>query len=120
MLDALQLGWRPCAVGAELLRGQLPFLEDEVAARRRNAQTLREALAIALAVIMPPEIAGAEGCYHLLSLVMDPEFCPHDKPELLQRLQERGVDVFDYIPKPIHQPRPHQSRRLQRSTGVLA
>ena len=30
-VDALQLGWRPCAVGAELLRGQLPYLEEEVA-----------------------------------------------------------------------------------------
>ena len=28
---------------------------------------------------------------------MDPEHCPYSKPDLLTRLQERGVDVFDYM-----------------------
>lgn len=101
LLDALQLGWRPCAIGAELVRAQLPFLDAENAGRRRNAATLRMALADSQVLVMPDELPQAEGCYHLLSLLTTAA-CPYPKAEVLARLARCGVGAFDYIPTPIH------------------
>ncbi len=102
LLDALQLGWRPCTVGAALVLAALPNLDGEVAARRRNADELRRRLDGFAAVTMPPEPEGAEGCWHLLSLVFHPERAGCDLETYRARLQERGVGTFRYIPVPIH------------------
>lgn len=102
LLDALQLGWRPCAVGAALVRAALPNLDGECAARRRNAARLRAHLDGFAGVTMPPEPAGAEGCWHLLSLVHHPERTGLTLDEYRRRLQAEGVGTFRYIPVPIH------------------
>jgi dTDP-4-amino-4,6-dideoxygalactose transaminase len=102
LLDALQLGWRPCTVGAALVQAALPHLDGEIAARRRNAMVLRHHLDGCAAVAMPPEAEGAEGCWHLLSLVFHPERAGCDLETYRARLQERGVGTFRYIPVPIH------------------
>jgi dTDP-4-amino-4,6-dideoxygalactose transaminase len=102
LLDALQLGWRPCTVGAALVLAALPHLDGEVAARRRNAAVLRRNLAGCAAVTMPPEPEGAEGCWHLLSLVFHPERTGCDLETYRARLAARGVGTFRYIPVPIH------------------
>lgn len=102
LLDALQLGWRPCTVSAALVKAQLPFLEDEILARRENAAHLRAALADVEAICFPPEEVGATGCYHLLSLVFDPEKGAPPREVIHRRLQEAGWGGFIYIPTPLH------------------
>ncbi len=101
LLDTLQLGWRPCCVSAELVRVKLASLDAENNARRRNVGTLRAALHGAQGVSLPEEIAGAEGCWHLLSVVLDPETVP-DRAVFLRRLRETGAGGFVYIPTPVH------------------
>ena len=102
LLDALQLGWRPCTVGAALVLAALPHLDEEIATRRRNAAELRRLLDGFSAVTMPPEPEGAYGCWHLLSLVFHPEHAGCDLETYRARLQTAGVGSFRYIPVPIH------------------
>jgi dTDP-4-amino-4,6-dideoxygalactose transaminase len=102
LLDALQLGWRPCAIGAELVKAALPYLDGENAARRANAAHLRAALGGFDGVTMPPEPAGAECCWHLLSLIAHPERLGCDLATYQARLERLGVGTFRYIPVPIH------------------
>ena len=104
LLDALQLGWRPCAVGAAIVQAALPYLDQENAARRANADTLRQALAECPWVSLPEELPQATGNYHLLSLLFDPECCPAriDRETFCQRLSSMGVETFFYIPTPLH------------------
>ncbi len=102
LLDSLQLGWRPCAVGAALACAALPFLDEENAARRRNAETLRALLADIPWVTMPPEPAGTESVHHLMSLLYHEEVAGVPRAEFLSRLASFGVDAFVYIPVPIH------------------
>ncbi len=102
LLDTLQLGWRPCAFGADLVRVQLPYMEDENAARRANANHLRSLLEGLPGVSLPPEAAGAEGVYHLLSLIYEPEVTGIDRETFNARLREAGLGPFVYIRVPIH------------------
>ena len=102
LLDALQLGWRPCAVSAALIEAALPHLHEENAARRRNAALLRQELADCPALRLAQEAPGAEGVYHLLSLVVDPEYCGHDPATVVERFNALGGQAFIYIPTPIH------------------
>ncbi|MFW5859183.1 MAG: DegT/DnrJ/EryC1/StrS family aminotransferase [Planctomycetota bacterium] len=102
LLDALQLGWRPSPVCAALVRAALPFLDQENAARRANAATLRAALAECPALTMPPELPEAEGVYHLLSLVYDEQAGGRSRAAFLERFAECGGEAFVYIPTPIH------------------
>jgi len=102
LLDALQLGWRPCVVSAALVRAALPFLDQENDARRSNADSLRSLLDEIPAITMPAELKGASGCYHLLSLVYHKEQTGKTREQYLQRLAELGLQGFVYIPTPIH------------------
>jgi dTDP-4-amino-4,6-dideoxygalactose transaminase len=102
LLDSLQLGWRPSAVSAVLVGAALPFLDGEIAARRANAARLRANLADVPAIVMPPEPPGAEGCYHLLSLLYDPEVSGVSREHFVRRINSRGAGAFIYVPTPIH------------------
>jgi dTDP-4-amino-4,6-dideoxygalactose transaminase len=102
LLDSLQLGWRPCALGAELARLALPFLDEENAARRANAEHLRALLADVPGVSLPPEPAGAESIHHLMSLLYDEAAAGLPRAAFLERLRPLGVETFIYIPTPIH------------------
>lgn len=114
LLDSLQLGWRPCPVGAALVRAALPWLDEENAARRRNAEHLRRLIAGIPWVTMPPEPPGAESVHHLMSLIYHEERCGIPRAEYLRRLNAFGVGAFVYIPVPIH-----KLRRLDwRDPGV--
>lgn len=105
LLDTLQLGWRPCALSAELVRAHLPHLDAERAARRANAAGLRAALDGCAAVEMPPEPAGEEHGWHLLSLVYHPERTGLAVDAFVARLQALGTGAFRYIPVPVHRMR---------------
>lgn len=107
LLDSLQLGWRPCTVSAALIRAQLPYLDVEVATRRRNLQLLRDALADCTSLTVPPEPIGGESACHLLSLLYHGE----DLVAFRARLTAAQVATFRYIPTPIHRLRrlnPHE------------
>ncbi len=102
LLDSLQLGWRPCAVSAALVRANVPFLDGENAARRENAEILRAHLADVPFVHMPPEPAGAESVHHLMSLLFDERAAGLSRKVFLENLRTCGVENFVYIPVPIH------------------
>lgn len=104
LLDTLQLGWRACSVGGALVKAALPHLDDENGARRANAAVLRRELASCKAITMPGEIEGAEGAYHLLSLLYHEEHGVA-RGDFLANLEARKVDHFIYIPTPIHRMR---------------
>ena len=100
LLDALQLGWRPCAVSAALIRAALPHLQGEIEARRRNAALLRTHLAGCREVLLPPERHGT-GNYHLLSLVLTAH-ARRTPQQVVDALNAAGIGAFRYIPTPIH------------------
>ena len=100
LLDALQLGWRNSPVSAALLRCALPHLDEENAARRANAQWLRDAIADCPLVDIASEVPGSEGVYHLLSLIWRGE--QSKRQAWHDALNQRGVETFFYIPVPIH------------------
>lgn len=101
-LDALQLGWRPCAIGAELVKSGLETLDAENEGRRQNARLLRELLAEVPGVFMDTEPDDSEPIYHLLSLRLDPEL-QLPPAAALQKLADTGLGPFHYIPTPLHQ-----------------
>jgi dTDP-4-amino-4,6-dideoxygalactose transaminase len=104
LLDALQLGWRPCAIGAAMVRAALPYLDLEVAARARNAAIFRAELRRLMPhgqVELPAAPPGADSAWHLLSLAHHPER-GHARDEFLARLRAEAVPFFIYIPTPIH------------------
>lgn len=102
LLDALQLGWRPCTVSAALVQAALPHLKSEVAARRRNAALLRQHLTKVPHVRLPEELPGAEGCYHLLSFLYDEARTGVPRAEFVRRFNLLGGGAFIYITIPIH------------------
>lgn len=102
-LDALQLGWRPCAVGAELVRSGLATLDTENAARRENARLLREGLANHPAVYLDQEPEHGDAIHHLLSIRLRKAGCAADIQSALCKMAEAGLHGFHYIPVPLHQ-----------------
>lgn len=101
-LDALQLGWRPCAVGAELVRSGLETLDEENQGRRENARMLRDLLQDLPGIEMDTEPEGSEPIYHLLSFRLDPEL-NLTPAQAIDRLAATGFGCFHYIPTPLHQ-----------------
>lgn len=100
LLDALQLGWRNCTFSATLLRHALPYLDQENAARRANIAHLRQYLGDCPWVSIAPEPDDAHHVYHLLSLLWQGDHWSRET--FHQRLLQRGVENFLYIPTPIH------------------
>lgn len=105
LLDALQLGWRPCTVAAELVRSALPYLDMEAAARRRNLARLRRHLDGCTGLVVPPEPEQASAVPHLLSLVHHEDRTGRTRAQVSERLSEGGVWNMHYIPTPIHRAR---------------
>ena len=103
LLDSLQLGWRPCAIGAELVRMGLPELDRENEGRRANARMLREFLEDVPGLSLDPEPPGTEPIYHLVSIRLDPDQIHLDPSTCVERLQPLGLNAFHYIPTPLHQ-----------------
>jgi len=101
-LDSLQLGWRPCAVGAELVRYGLQTLDQENKGRRNNARLLRTLLEEVEGIEIDPEIPETDPAYHLLSFRLDPSLRQSPK-EAIHRMSKLGLNGFHYIPTPIHQ-----------------
>jgi len=102
LLDSLQLGWRPCAVSAALVRAGIPFLDADNAGRRENAEALRGHLADIPFVRMPPEPDATENVFHLMSLLFDEDGAGMSRENYLKNLSALGVDAFVYIPTPLH------------------
>lgn len=101
LLDTLQLGWRPSAISAAILRARLPDLDHENAGRRKNARHLRELLANVEGISLPPEPPDSEPVYHLLSFLFDTSRFG-SLEAVLDLLRARELPVFRYIPVPVH------------------
>lgn len=102
LLDNLQIGWRPCVIGADLVLENLPYLDEEVAARRRNADLLREHVADIPGIEFPEEIEGGESAYHMLSLLHFPEVCGVNRDDFITKSRNFGSGGFDYLPEPLY------------------
>ena len=102
LLDSLQLGWRPCAIGAELVRSGLHTLDAENAGRRENARHLRQLLREVPGFSIAGELPGSEPVYHLQSIRVDRSHIEASIPELIRRLNPLGLGAFHYIPTPLH------------------
>jgi len=101
LLDTLQLGWRPSAISAAILKARLPDLDRENAARRKNARHLRSLLEGFDRIVLPQEPEGTEPVYHLLSFILDTS--RHGSlGAVLERLREEKLPLFRYIPVPVH------------------
>jgi dTDP-4-amino-4,6-dideoxygalactose transaminase len=108
LLDALQLGWRPCATGAELVRSGLETLDAENRGRRENANHLRNRIDSIPGIFLDTPIEGSESVYHLVSIRIDRSQIDLSPSEWVNRLAPLGVSAFHYIPTPLHQlPRMH-------------
>lgn len=105
LLDTLQLGWRPCAISAAILRVRLPDLDAENAGRRANARRLRDNLCGLDGIRLPDEPEGAEPVYHLLSFLVDGGEMPVRRDTCVQALRTAGLPPFAYIPQPVHKMR---------------
>jgi dTDP-4-amino-4,6-dideoxygalactose transaminase len=102
LLDSLQLGWRPCAIGAELVHLGLETLDAENAARRENARHLRQLLEDIPGFSLIDATADSEPVYHLQSIQVDPRIIDESIPELISQLNPLGLGAFHYIPTPLH------------------
>lgn len=102
LLDALQLGWRPCAIGAELVRSGLDTLDEENAGRRENARHLRQLLADFPGLSIAAEPAGSEPVYHLLSILIDLSQLKLAPQSCIEKIAHHGLGAFHYIPTPLH------------------
>lgn len=102
LLDALQLGWRPCAIGAELVRSGLETLDAENAGRCENARHLRSLLADLPGISLAEEPEGTEPIYHLLSVIIDPDQIKKTPRECIEMIAPCGLSAFHYIPIPMH------------------
>ncbi len=103
LLDSLQLGWRPCAIGAELVRAGLSTLDEENEGRRRNADHLRHLLKDLPGLSLDHPLPGSEPVHHLMSFRIDPEVLALSPADCVQVLGKTGLGAFHYIPTPIHQ-----------------
>ncbi len=102
LLDSLQLGWRPCAVSAELVRAHLPYLQSEIDARRANFAHLSEELKDCPAFTIPQDRPGDASVHHLFSFLYHPERTGIERAEFIKRVNQCGLIAFVYIPTPIH------------------
>ena len=75
---------------------KLRYLDEWTAARRRNADAYRGALADVEAIVLPAEPGGVTGVYHLFVIEADA------RDEIARRLGEAGVSTGLHYPVPVH------------------
>ncbi|MFP4157336.1 MAG: DegT/DnrJ/EryC1/StrS family aminotransferase [Opitutales bacterium] len=102
LLDSLQLGWRPCAIGAELVRSGLETLDAENTTRRENARHLRQLLEDIPGFSLIDPAPASEPVYHLQSIQVDRRIIDEPIPGLIGQLNPLGLGAFHYIPTPLH------------------
>lgn len=104
--DFLALNYRMTELEAAVATAQLARIDQNIAARRANAEQLRSELGDVPGVSFSPELEGAQSSYWRVGLLVDPDLVPGGTDALAARL--RAVDVpaaSRYIKKPAFQTR---------------
>jgi dTDP-4-amino-4,6-dideoxygalactose transaminase len=105
--DVTELGFNyrmneiEAALGIEQLKRMPRFLE----VRKKNSQTLRQALTCIPGIRMFDENApGREPSFYCLSVMLSDELAPK-RPQIVSQLKDRGIGTSVYYPRPV----PHLS-----------
>lgn len=95
--DLIGYNSRLDAFQAAVLRVKLPYLDEWIDARRKNAAYYRSRFAEGEGNIVPPaEVEGAKHTYHQYTIRSS------DRDALLAHLNEKGVGARIYYPVPMH------------------
>ncbi|MGC5189100.1 DegT/DnrJ/EryC1/StrS family aminotransferase, partial [Escherichia coli] len=78
---------------------QLDAYEDQVAARRRNAEGLRERLADIEGLVLPSELEGRGHVWHQFTVLLPPSA---DRDAFTAALASDGVGSGSYYPRLVH------------------
>jgi dTDP-4-amino-4,6-dideoxygalactose transaminase len=101
-IDSLVYTYRPNLVTAILTLDRLPFLDDENAARARNARRLFEALD-GIASVTWPRIDPEDVCaFHMVTLNFRPEVAGVSRDVYLAALNAEGVGAVGYVANGLH------------------
>lgn len=84
---------------AALVIPQLDAYEDQVAARRRNAEGLRERLADIEGLVLPSELEGRGHVWHQFTVLLPPSA---DRDAFTAALASDGVGSGSYYPRLVH------------------
>jgi dTDP-4-amino-4,6-dideoxygalactose transaminase len=101
-IDTLVYTYRPNLVTALLTLDRLPYLDEENAARRRNAQRLFDALS-GIPYISWPQYSEDDECvFHMVTLNFDAEQAGVSRDTYLAALNAEGVPAVAYVAKSLH------------------
>lgn len=104
--DFLALNYRMTELEAAVATAQLSRIDQNIAARRANAEQLRAELSDVPGVSFSPILAGAEPSYWRVGLLVDPEVVPGGTDALASQLRTVEVPAASrYIKKPAFQTR---------------
>ena len=84
---------------AALVIPQLDAYEDQVAARRRNAEGLRERLADIEGLVLPSQLEGRGHVWHQFTVLLPPSA---DRDAVTAALASDGVGSGSYYPRLVH------------------
>jgi dTDP-4-amino-4,6-dideoxygalactose transaminase len=101
-IDSLVYTYRPNLVTAILALGRLPLLDEENAARRRNAELFAHGIAGVASVSLPAHDPADECVFHMVTLNFDEEAAGVSRDTYLKALQAEGVPAVAYVEKGLH------------------
>ena len=101
-IDSLVYTYRPNLVSAILALGRLPHVDEENAARRRNADLLAQGLAGVASVSLPRYDPADECVFHMVTLNFDGQAAGVSRDTYLKALQAEGVPAVGYVEKGLH------------------
>ncbi|WCB94965.1 L-glutamine:2-deoxy-scyllo-inosose aminotransferase [Baekduia alba] len=101
-IDSLVYTYRPNLVTAILALDRLPFLDEENAARARNARRLFDQLD-GVASVTWPEVDAEDVCaFHMVTLNFQPEVAGVSRDAYLAALAAEGVGAVGYVANGLH------------------
>ena len=99
--DSLVYTYRLNPIAAVLLSEQIKKIDDEVDARRRNADRFRAGIDQLSFVRAPKYAVDDKPSYHMLTLNYQSEAAPITRESYIAALKAEGVPVFSYVPSAI-------------------
>ena len=101
-IDSLVYTYRPNIVTGLLTLDRLPHLDQENAARRRNAETFFAAIEGLGSVSWPSFEDGDECVYHMVTLNFDRDSAGISRDTYIAALNAEGVPALAYVAKSLH------------------
>ena len=99
----LGLNYRMTDVEAAIGREQLKRLDDMLAVRRRNAQTLRHELSNLPGIRVQRLSSDAEHAWHQFCINVDPDEFGCDRDAVAEQLRAQGIGSGVHYPRGLHQ-----------------